>query len=294
MDMTRGHCQLAPLLFLVALVWAGSLELEDSWEAGSGQMAEEVNVLESLTLQSAELVNISLSSEHSCLSLDMGQYSTLSISTRAAFGDSFADELAVLIKLRSTLQENTGLITILSLHGQVLFQIRISPSALIFISSRRGHYEFPVPSLTDGKWHRVALGISSKSVTLYVDCKLVEKLPWSNFFGLGVKTDGILMLGGLIEPYDIPFKGSLQQLVFVMGVAGAAQHYCRNYNQTCLSSFPAENVFNASQRDNSPRHSLVSKFNVGETSTSGVRNNSSTHSAVEEGVAITDYFTRQG
>ncbi|CAJ0927398.1 unnamed protein product, partial [Ranitomeya imitator] len=220
---------------------------------------EEVNVLEHLTLHSAELVNISLSSEHSCLSLDMGQYSTLSISTRATFGDSFADELAVLIKLRSTLQEDSGLVTILSLLGQVLFQIRINPNALIFISSRRGHYEFPFSSLTDGNWHRVALAISSKGVVLYVDCKLVEKLPWTNFFGLGIKTDGILMLGGLIETYDVPFKGSLQQLVFVMGEQGAAQRYCRNYNQTCLSSFPAEQPFNSSRRGLGAHYTPVSE-----------------------------------
>ncbi|KAM4663938.1 uncharacterized protein O3C94_012153 [Discoglossus pictus] len=258
-------------LLLALLLCSGkALDPEDTWETGSGHIpgAENVDVLEALTLNSADLVNVSLISENDCLSLNMGQYSTLSIPTKIAFGDSFADELAVLAMLRPSLQEDTSLLTILSLHGQVLFQIRINPHSFIFISSRRGHYEFPVHSLTDGEWHRVALSISAKGVVLYVDCKLVESLPWSNFFGLGVSTDGILMLGGLIETFDVPFKGSLQQLVFVMGDPGAAKQYCKSYNHTCLSSFHSESFFNLSRSERGKRPDPESKFTVRETSNS--------------------------
>ncbi|XP_068104129.1 collagen alpha-1(V) chain-like [Hyperolius riggenbachi] len=241
-------CHLGALLLAVVLGTGGAAEAEDAWDgAGSGHLAEDIDVLEYLTLHSAELVNISLTSEDSCLSLDMGQYSTLSIPTRAAFQDSFPDELSVMMKLKSPLQEDTSLVTILSVLGDILFQIRVNPRAVIFRSHRRGDYEFPVGSLTDGRWHRVALAVSAKGVALYVDCRLVETLPWSNFFGLGVSTDGILMLGGLIEPYEVPFKGSLQQMVFVTGDSGAAKNYCRNYNQSCVSSFPSERFLNHSR-----------------------------------------------
>lgn len=53
----------------------------------------------------------------------------------------FADELSVLLKLRYSLQEDTSLVTILSHHSHVLFQIRINPHGLVFVTTRRRHYE---------------------------------------------------------------------------------------------------------------------------------------------------------
>ena len=53
----------------------------------------------------------------------------------------FADELSVLMKLRYSLQEDTSLVTILSHRSHVLFQIRVSPHGLVFVTTRKGHYE---------------------------------------------------------------------------------------------------------------------------------------------------------
>ncbi|XP_029469365.1 collagen alpha-1(XI) chain-like [Rhinatrema bivittatum] len=159
---------------------------------------------------------------------------------------SFMDELSVLLKLRYSLKEDTSLLSILSIHGQVLFQIRINHYSVIFVSSRRGNYEFPISFLSDGEWHRIALSISADRVELHVDCKLIESIAWTNFFGMGVTTEGLVMVGGLIEPFEIPFEGSLQQLMFIMGDPGAAKDYCSNYNETCLSTFNTELINNQS------------------------------------------------
>lgn len=53
----------------------------------------------------------------------------------------FADELSVLLKLRYSLKEDTSLVTILSHRSHVLFQIRINPYGLVFVTTRRRHYE---------------------------------------------------------------------------------------------------------------------------------------------------------
>jgi len=53
----------------------------------------------------------------------------------------FADELSVLMKLRYSLQEDTSLVTILSHRSHVLFQIRVSPHGLVFVTTRKRHYE---------------------------------------------------------------------------------------------------------------------------------------------------------
>ncbi|XP_030062963.1 collagen alpha-1(XI) chain [Microcaecilia unicolor] len=235
---------------VLLLLWWGAYlalvgEAQEPLELSSGQLIDEVNLLDKLTVHSPDLVNVSLTyDEANCSSLEIGQYSTLSLPTKTVFGNSFVDELSVLIKFRYSLKEDTSLLSILNIHGQVLFQIRINPHAFIFVSVRRGDYEFPVSFLSDGEWHCIALSISAERVELHVDCKLMERIAWTNFFGIGVTTDGLVLVGGLIEPFEIPFEGSLQQLMFVMGDPGAAKDYCSTCSETCLRTFSTETVHN--------------------------------------------------
>lgn len=65
---------------------------------------------------------------------------------------------------------------------------------------------FPVSFLGDGHWHQVALGISLERLELHVDCRLVDTVSWSNHFGMAVTTEGLVIIGGLIESFEIPFK----------------------------------------------------------------------------------------
>lgn len=60
---------------------------------------------------------------------------------RGRFSPRFADELSVLLRLRYSLKEDTSLVTILSHRSRVLFQIRVSPYGLVFVTTRRRHYE---------------------------------------------------------------------------------------------------------------------------------------------------------
>ncbi|KAH1179307.1 hypothetical protein KIL84_021890, partial [Mauremys mutica] len=235
------------LLLLRYLALGAGLEREPP-EPGSGLHPDEVNLLDKLTSSARDFSNISLSyDEANCSVLEVGQYSTLSIPTREAFGDRFVDELSVLLKLRYSLKEETSLLTILSHRSHVLFQIRINPLALVFVTTRRRHYEFPVSILGDGDWHQVALSISSERLELHVDCQLVESVGWSNYFGMGVTTQGLVILGGLIESFEIPFEGALQQLTFQMGDPGAAGEYCGGYNTRCASAFSTEAFRNQSR-----------------------------------------------
>lgn len=69
-----------------------------------------------------------------------------------------------------------------------------------------GEHRFPVSLLSDGRWHRVALGISSEGLELHVDCRLVGRASWSGHIGMGVSTEGLVVLGGLVEAFEIPFE----------------------------------------------------------------------------------------
>jgi hypothetical protein len=64
---------------------------------------------------------------------------------------------------------------------------------------------FPVGMLPDGQWHQVSVGVSSSWLALYVDCELVERVNWT-YPGQDITTDGLLMLGGIIEGFETPFE----------------------------------------------------------------------------------------
>lgn len=74
------------------------------------------------------------------------------------------------------------------------------------LSSPSGTHRFPVSFLGDGRWHQVALSISVERLELHVDCRLVDRVSWSSYGGMGVHTEGLIILGGLIESFEIPFK----------------------------------------------------------------------------------------
>lgn len=64
---------------------------------------------------------------------------------------------------------------------------------------------FPVSGLSDGGWHRLALSASTGRLALYVDCSLVESVDWV-YQGMGISTDGLLMVGGIVESFETPFE----------------------------------------------------------------------------------------
>lgn len=66
---------------------------------------------------------------------------------------------------------------------------------------------FPVSGLSDGKWHHVAISVAAKRLALYVDCSLLERVDWV-YYGMGISTDGLLMVGGIIESFETPFEVS--------------------------------------------------------------------------------------
>lgn len=76
---------------------------------------------------------------------------------------------------------------------------------------------FPVSGLSDGKWHRVAVSVSAKRLALYVDCSLLESVDWV-YEGLGISSDGLLVVGGVIEGFETPFevKGLCPQMQLLL------------------------------------------------------------------------------
>ncbi|AWP14955.1 putative collagen alpha-1(V) chain-like [Scophthalmus maximus] len=192
----------------------------------------EVNILQELSLQVSDASNASMRVEDSrCPVLQVGQYSTLALPLRQLFPDG------LLVQLRSPQTEERSVFTMLGRDSHVALQLRISAHAVIFAATQQRHYEFPVSSLSDGKWHHVAVSVSAKRLAVYVDCSLLESVDWVHH-GLGISTDGLLMVGGIIEGFETPFEGRLRQLTFLMDDPDAARQHCSLHPPRCGASAP--------------------------------------------------------
>ncbi|KAI7795610.1 putative collagen alpha-1I chain-like [Triplophysa rosa] len=196
-------------------------------ESGSGMiLTEQIDLVDHLW-QVANHSNASVTQEgHGFPVLHVGLYSILSIPLRQVFGNRFASEFSLMLHLRSSQSEDRSVLTFLCPVGHILLQVRISAYTLTFISTQQRHYEFPVGVLSDGDWHRVALSVSSGRLALYVDCSMVESVDWAYEDGLGISTDGLVMVGGIIEGFETPFEGDLMQVTFLMGDPDAARDQC--------------------------------------------------------------------
>ncbi|GLD52766.1 collagen alpha-2(XI) chain-like isoform X1 [Lates japonicus] len=125
----------------------------------------------------------------------------------------------------------------LSPDSHVMLQLRISAYAITFIGTQQRHYEFPFSGLSDEKWHHVAVSVSAKRLALYVDCSLLESVDWV-YHGMGISTDGLLVVGGIIEGFETPFEGHLRQLTFLMDDPDAAQQHCSHHPPRCSETGP--------------------------------------------------------
>ncbi|XP_061115428.1 collagen alpha-1(V) chain-like [Conger conger] len=205
------------------------------WTLRAHFLAEEVDLLERLSSLALNSSNVSLSVSEGaqrCPTLHIGQYSTLTLPMEETFGPRFPDEFTLLMQLRTSQPEDCSLLTLQNPYSHLMLQIRVSPYTFTFISTRQRHYEFPVGVLSDGEWHRVSVGVSAHRLALYVDCRLVESVNWDSP-SLDITTDGLLMVGGIVEGFEMPFQGDLRQMTFLMGNPDAATDHCTLHMPMC-------------------------------------------------------------
>ncbi|XP_030004254.1 collagen alpha-1(V) chain-like [Sphaeramia orbicularis] len=194
---------------------------------------DELNILQEISSQVSNSSNSSLTVEDGrCPVLQVGLYSTLALPLRQILTDGLPDEFSLLVHLRSPQRHERSVFTMLSPDSHVMLQLRVSASAVIFIGTQQRHYEFPVAGLSDGQWHRVAISVASRRLALYVDCTLLESVDWV-YHGMDIGTDGLLMVGGIIESFETPFEGDLRQLTFLMGDPDAAHNHCSRHPPRC-------------------------------------------------------------
>ncbi|XP_077594079.1 uncharacterized protein LOC144210983 [Stigmatopora nigra] len=206
-------------------------------ESGSGMLqTDEVNILQDFSIHLPNSANTSWTMEDDpCPVLQVGQYSILALPLMQLFTEGFADQFSLLLQFKTFQRVESSIFTILSPDRHIMLQLRISAFTIILIGAQQRHYEFPVRNLTDGQWHHLAISVSSRRVAIFVDCALLESVEWVNQ-GLGIRADGLFIIGGIVEGFETPFEGHLRQLTFVMDNPDAARQQCTNHASRCAEA----------------------------------------------------------
>ncbi|CAB1320972.1 unnamed protein product [Coregonus sp. 'balchen'] len=158
--------------------------------------------------------------------------------SRRRFPENFS--IMALVKAHAGLQ--AFLLSIYSEQGVQQLGVELGRSPVFLYEDQTGKpapEDYPLFSginLADGKWHRIAISVSKKNVTLLLDCKkrMTKALPRSN--SPVVDTKGITVFGARLLDEEV-FQGDIQQLLIASNPQ-AAYDFCEHYSPDCDSPLP--------------------------------------------------------
>lgn len=158
----------------------------------------------------------------------VGKSSLLSVPTWQLFPDGhFPENFSVLLTLRAQPANQSVLLSIYDENGVRQMGLALGPALGLLGDSFRS---LPKQiNLMDGRWHRVAVSISSDKVTLVVDCE-----PQPPMFGQGprvISTAGLTVMGTQ-ERGEESFEGDIQELLLIPDPQAALQA-CELYLPGC-------------------------------------------------------------
>lgn len=89
--------------------------------------------------------------------------------------------------------------------------------------------------LSDSQWHWISVGVAFEWLAVYVDCVLVETVSWMYPY-MGITTDGLLMVGGILEGFETPFE-----VFFICYMQGGEEktHSYSQCQESVMSGQPA-------------------------------------------------------
>ncbi|XP_075437507.1 collagen alpha-1(V) chain-like, partial [Ascaphus truei] len=164
----------------------------------------------------------------------------ISAPTRQLFPGKFPEDFSVMALVRAKVGTQAFLLSVYSAQGVQQLGVEVGSSPIFLYEDQSGKpapEDYPIfreVNLADGKWHRIALSVQKKSVTLILDCKkkITKPLPRGN--KPSVDTKGITVFGTRLLD-DESFEGDIQQLLIASN-AQAAYDYCENYSPDCDSA----------------------------------------------------------
>ncbi|VCX10118.1 unnamed protein product, partial [Gulo gulo] len=155
---------------------------------------------------------------------------------------SFPEDFSILTTVKAKKGSQAFLVSIYNEQGiqQIGLEMGRSP---VFLyedhTGKPGPEDYPLfrgINLSDGKWHRIALSIHKKNVTLILDCKKKTTKHLARSDHPMIDVNGIIVFGTRILDEEV-FEGDIQQLLFVSDHR-AAYDYCEHYSPDCDTAVP--------------------------------------------------------
>uniref|UniRef100_A0A3P8XJW6 Fibrillar collagen NC1 domain-containing protein n=1 Tax=Esox lucius TaxID=8010 RepID=A0A3P8XJW6_ESOLU len=162
----------------------------------------------------------------------------ISAPTRQLFpGGVFPEDFSVMFTIKPKSGSQSFLLSVYNEQGIQQLGVEVGRSPVFLYEDQHGKpapEEYPLfrsINLADGKWHRVAISVEKKTVTIIVDCKKKLTRPLKRSDGAAINTDGITVFGTRILDEEM-FEGDIQQLLIVADPR-AAYDYCEHYSPDC-------------------------------------------------------------
>uniref|UniRef100_A0A670IWF1 Collagen type XI alpha 1 chain n=1 Tax=Podarcis muralis TaxID=64176 RepID=A0A670IWF1_PODMU len=157
-------------------------------------------------------------------------------------GGNFPEDFSILFTVKPKKGIQSFLFSVYNEQGIQQVGVEVGRSPVFLYEDQNGkpapedYPLFRTVNIADGKWHRVAISVEKKSVTLIVDCKKKTTKPLGRSDRAIVDTNGITVFGTRILDEEV-FEGDIQQLLIV-GDPRAAYDYCEHYSPDCGSPVP--------------------------------------------------------
>ncbi|XP_078061499.1 collagen alpha-1(V) chain-like [Mustelus asterias] len=157
-------------------------------------------------------------------------------------GTRFPEDFSIMALVKPKAGNQAFLLSIYSEQGMQQVGVELGRSPVFLYEDHSGKpapEDYPIfggINLSDGKWHRLAISVQKKKITMIFDCKktVTKPLPRSN--KPIIDTKGIVVFGTRILDEEV-FEGDIQQLL-ISSDPRAAYDYCQHYSPDCDTPLP--------------------------------------------------------
>uniref|UniRef100_A0A8B9Z6M0 Collagen alpha-1(XI) chain n=1 Tax=Buteo japonicus TaxID=224669 RepID=A0A8B9Z6M0_9AVES len=157
-------------------------------------------------------------------------------------GGDFPEDFSILMTVKPKKGIQSFLLSIYNEQGIQQVGVEVGRSPVFLFEDQNGkpapedYPLFRTVNIADGKWHRVAISVEKRSVTMIVDCNKKTTKPLERSDKTVVDTNGITVFGTRILDEEV-FEGDIQQLLIIADPR-AAYDYCEHYSPDCDSPVP--------------------------------------------------------
>uniref|UniRef100_A0A8B9DHQ5 Thrombospondin-like N-terminal domain-containing protein n=1 Tax=Anser cygnoides TaxID=8845 RepID=A0A8B9DHQ5_ANSCY len=157
-------------------------------------------------------------------------------------GGDFPEDFSILMTVKPKKGIQSFLLSVYNEQGIQQVGVEVGRSPVFLFEDQNGkpapedYPLFRTVNIADGKWHRVAISVEKKSVTMIIDCNKKTTKPLERSDKTIVDTNGITVFGTRILDEEV-FEGEIQQLLIIADPR-AAYDYCEHYSPDCDSPVP--------------------------------------------------------